>query len=312
MIIEEAALTGQKDETYSQYLDKQKTKLMKYEEEIDEVRLKININKHRQLIEQTQPTVKEGLDQLKKESGINTDESVEIEDPEKESDYTHINEETPFEESQKTVIKKSEKSEDKETIVKKDSGDKVQNFDHQTISSKSSSSIWKIGVGVIIQTSIIISLIYFSSNNYILSRDLNHLLPIQEKKLSLITEKNELDTKIERTLEITYGLRNFIGNAIKYGKSSVDITLESNNKNTQVKICDDGPGFSEDITDFLGEPYIRSKNKIISSKSGLGLGTFIGKTLLERMKANVSFGKCPKTNGALVIIKWQTKELKAT
>ena len=193
LIIEEAALTGQKDETYSQYLDKQKTKLMKYEEEIDEVRLKIDINKHRQLIEQAQPTVKEGLDQLKKESGINADESVEIEDPEKESAYAHINEETPFEESQQTVINKSEKSsndeksEDKETIVKKDSGDKVQNFDYQTISSKSSSSIWKIGVGIIIQTSIIISLIYFSSNNYILSRDLNHLLPIQEKKLSLIT-----------------------------------------------------------------------------------------------------------------------------
>ena len=63
--------------------------------------------------------------------------------------------------------------------------------------------------------------------------------------------------------------------------------------------------------DLLGEPYIRSKNKIISTKSGLGLGTFIGKTLLERMKANVIFGKCPKTNGAMVIIKWQTKELKS-
>ena len=204
LIIEEAALTGQKDETYSQYLDKQKTKLMKYEEEIDEVRLKIDINKHRQLIEQAQPTVKEGLDQLKKESGINADESVEIEDPEKESAYAHINEETPFEESQQTVINKSEKSsndeksEDKETIVKKDSGDKVQNFDYQTISSKPSSSIWKIGVGVIIQTSIIISLIYFSSNNYILSRDLNHLLPIQEKQLSLITS-NIVGEKLIKT-----------------------------------------------------------------------------------------------------------------
>ena len=49
--------------------------------------------------------------------------------------------------------------------------------------------------------------------------------------------------------------------------------------------------------------------KIISSKSGLGLGTFIGKTLLERMKANVKFDKCPKTNGAMVTIKWQTKDL---
>ena len=104
-------------------------------------------------------------------------------------------------------------------------------------------------------------------------------------------------------------MRNFIGNAVKYSNSSVDISLESNNKITEVRVCDDGPGFSEDILDVLGEPYIRSKNKIISSKSGLGLGTFIGKTLLERMKANVKFDKCLKTNGAMVTIKWQTKDL---
>ena len=132
---------------------------------------------------------------------------------------------------------------------------------------------------------------------------------ISEKKISLFSEKNEVNPKIERTLEITYGLRNFIGNAVKYSNSSVEIILESNDKFTVVNICDDGPGFSEDILNVLGEPYIRSKNKIISSKSGLGLGTFIGKTLLERMKASVKFDKCPKTNGALVTIKWQTKDL---
>ena len=134
---------------------------------------------------------------------------------------------------------------------------------------------------------------------------------ISEKKLFLLAEKNEHNPQIERTLEITYGLRNFIGNAVKYSNSSVDITLESNNKITEIKVCDDGPGFSDDILDVLGEPYIRSKNKIINSKSGLGLGTFIGKTLLERMKANVQFDKCPKTNGAMVTIKWQTKDLLA-
>ncbi len=134
---------------------------------------------------------------------------------------------------------------------------------------------------------------------------------ISEKKLSLNIEKNKLNPQIDRTLEITYGLRNFIGNAVKYSDSSVDISLESDNKITKVKVCDDGPGFSEDILNVLGEPYIRSKNKMISSKSGLGLGTFIGKTLLERMKANVKFEKCPKTNGAMVTIKWQTKDLLA-
>jgi len=132
---------------------------------------------------------------------------------------------------------------------------------------------------------------------------------ISEKKLSLIVENNELNPKVQRTLEITYGLRNFIGNAVKYSNSFVDIILESNEKITEIKICDDGPGFSEDIFNVLGEPYIRSENKIINSKSGLGLGTFIGKTLLERMKATVKFSRHSKTKGAMVIVKWSTKDL---
>ena len=145
----------------------------------------------------------------------------------------------------------------------------------------------------------------------LLSEIIRSYTEISEKKLSLIVEKNMFNPQIDRTLEITYGLRNFIGNAVKYSNSLVDISVESNNKITEVKVCDDGPGFSEDILEVLGEPYIRSKNKIINSKSGLGLGTFIGKTLLERMKATVKFEKCPKTNGAMVIIKWQTKDLLA-
>ena len=132
---------------------------------------------------------------------------------------------------------------------------------------------------------------------------------ISKKKILFITKKNNFNPRIERTLEITYGLRNFIGNAVKYGSSLVEINLESDDKFTKVSVCDDGPGFSEDIVDVLGEPYIRSKNKIISSKSGLGLGTFIGKTLLERMKANVKFTKCIKTNGAMVSVNWLTNDL---
>ena len=130
-----------------------------------------------------------------------------------------------------------------------------------------------------------------------------------KEQAEFIVDKNELNPKIERTVEITYGLRNFIGNAAKYSNSAVEVSLESNKKITEVRICDDGPGFSEDIFNILGEPYIRSDNKIISSKSGLGLGTFIGKTLLERMKASVIFGTCDKTNGALVTVKWLTKDL---
>jgi two-component system sensor histidine kinase RegB len=143
----------------------------------------------------------------------------------------------------------------------------------------------------------------------LLNEIIRSFMEISEKKISLYAKKNEINPNIEKTLEITYGLRNFIGNAVKYSSSFVDINLESNNKITEVTISDDGPGFSEDIMDVLGEPYIRSKNKIISSKSGLGLGTFIGKTLLERMKATVQFSNNFKTKGAMVTVQWDTDHL---
>ena len=142
----------------------------------------------------------------------------------------------------------------------------------------------------------------------LLSEVVRSFSEISEKKILLLKEQNELNPQIEKTLEITYGLRNFIGNAVKYSKSIVEIDLKSNETITEVRISDDGPGFQEDIINLLGEPYIRSKNNIISSKSGLGLGTFIGKTLLERMRANVKFGKS-RLNGAMVMISWQTKDL---
>ena len=137
----------------------------------------------------------------------------------------------------------------------------------------------------------------------------NSFQEISNKKFSIEEKDNSLDPIIKRKAEITYGLRNFIGNASKFSESLVEINIESNKQITKIKVCDDGPGFPEDIKNFLGEPYIHTKDKKIDSKSGLGLGTFIGKTLLERMRANVYFGRCIATNGAMVTIEWETKNL---
>ncbi len=138
---------------------------------------------------------------------------------------------------------------------------------------------------------------------------INSFEEISNKNFSVKSNQDEYNPIVKRKAELTYGLRNFIGNASKFSSSKVEIKLSSNMQKTQIKICDDGPGFPEDIKKFLGEPYIKSKNKMIDNKSGLGLGTFIGKTLLERMKANVYFGNCPENKGAMVTIEWDTKNL---
>jgi len=143
----------------------------------------------------------------------------------------------------------------------------------------------------------------------LLGEIINSFREISNKIFLIKSENNKYDPTVRRKAELTYGLRNFIGNASKFSKSLVEVILESNNKITQIKVCDDGSGFPEDVQNFLGEPYIHSKNQAIDSKSGLGLGTFIGKTLLERMKANVNFGKCPNIKGAMVTITWETKNL---
>ena len=79
------------------------------------------------------------------------------------------------------------------------------------------------------------------------------------------------------------------------------------NQTTTLQISDDGPGFPDDIYKIIGEPYISTKSKKLKSKAGLGLGTFIGKTLLERKKANIEFLKS-SNGGALVEISWNNKD----
>ena len=127
----------------------------------------------------------------------------------------------------------------------------------------------------------------------------------KEIDLSVIKDENKIS--IQRTPEIIYGLRNFIGNAVKFSKSKVKINLSSDKNLIEIKINDDGPGIPEDIIKKIGEPYIKSKSKELSSNSGLGLGTFLGKTLLERQNAKLSFRRNSDLGGALISITWNPK-----
>ncbi len=115
--------------------------------------------------------------------------------------------------------------------------------------------------------------------------------------------------KITKSIEIVYGLRNFIGNANKFSKEKIYINLKSDSEITEITIEDDGNGYPRDVLSKIGEPYLRSKDPIEKSKIGLGLGLFIGKTLLEKNFASINCRNSETRGGAEVIIKWNNKDL---
>ena len=122
-------------------------------------------------------------------------------------------------------------------------------------------------------------------------------------------EQDASSKKITKSIEIVYGLRNFIGNANKFCKNKVYINLRSNNEHTIVKIEDDGEGYPNDIISKIGEPYLKTFTSSNTGKIGLGLGIFIGKTLLEKNFAAVSCSNSKTRSGAEVEIKWRNKDL---
>ena len=78
-------------------------------------------------------------------------------------------------------------------------------------------------------------------------------------------DQNSNSLEIIKSLEIVYGLRNFIGNANKFAETKVFINIKSDSNFTEIIIEDDGDGYPKDVLSKIGEPYIKSyksSNKI--------------------------------------------------
>ena len=153
----------------------------------------------------------------------------------------------------------------------------------------------------------------FIDNDLTMREYLNEIVSsfkeISDKKFILNFDQDSNVKKITKSIEIVYGLRNFIGNANKFSKETIYINLKSDSESTEIVIEDDGSGYPKDVLSKIGEPYLKSKDQQEKEKSGLGLGLFIGKTLLEKNFAFVECRNSKTRNGAEVIVKWKNKEL---
>jgi two-component system, sensor histidine kinase RegB len=120
-----------------------------------------------------------------------------------------------------------------------------------------------------------------------------------------------------RNPAILYGLGNLIENAVDFAKERVEVAASWSGQDVSVTITDDGPGFAPEIMERIGEPYVTTHRRkhqngdgdAAAFASGLGLGFFIAKTLLERSGAALDFENRPSPDrGALVRVRWERSD----
>ncbi len=116
-----------------------------------------------------------------------------------------------------------------------------------------------------------------------------------------------------RNPAILYGLGNLVENAVDFAREQVVVGTQWNAEAIDVVISDDGPGFSPEILDRIGEPYVTTRRRMPNDSgdepTGLGLGFFIAKTLLERSGATVSFeNRSFPERGAVIKLRWRRSE----
>lgn len=119
-----------------------------------------------------------------------------------------------------------------------------------------------------------------------------------------------------RVPELLHGLGNLVANAADFARERILIRAQWNAKSLRLLVEDDGPGFSPEILERIGEPYVTSRpgsyalgetelgpSGAIGSQQGMGLGFFIAKTLIEQTGGRVHVRNLAG-GGARVSVRW--------
>ncbi|MEE2527282.1 ActS/PrrB/RegB family redox-sensitive histidine kinase [Hyphobacterium sp. HN65] len=114
---------------------------------------------------------------------------------------------------------------------------------------------------------------------------------------------------IARQPEFLYGLGNLIENAVEFAAGRVLIEGRWSEDGIGVIINDDGKGFAADVLGRIGEPYISRRNGEVGG--GLGLGSFIAITMIERLGGRARFANGGELGGALIHVEWPRKQVEA-
>lgn len=123
-----------------------------------------------------------------------------------------------------------------------------------------------------------------------------------------LAQHGEPEPVVMRNPAILYGIGNILENAVDFARTAVEVNAWWNAETVQIVVSDDGPGIKPDVLRRIGEPYLSRRGSADDpnrERSGLGLGVFIARTLLERTGAKVEFrNKTFPDHGAIVQLSW--------
>lgn len=90
-------------------------------------------------------------------------------------------------------------------------------------------------------------------------------------------------------------LINVIGNAVKFSPpgSLVTCSWEAAGGCVRISVIDQGPGMSSDVLEQLGNPFVQSRDLLVSNNDGVGLGLAISMELVKAMGGQIIFENLP-------------------
>lgn len=127
--------------------------------------------------------------------------------------------------------------------------------------------------------------------------------------ITIRLEGDEPPPVLGRQPEWLYGLGNLVENAVEFARGRVVIEAGWTQNELTITLNDDGRGFAPDVLGRIGEPYISSRNGEVGG--GLGLGTFIAITMIERLGGSARFANGGELGGALVRVSWPRNRVEA-
>jgi K+-sensing histidine kinase KdpD len=100
-------------------------------------------------------------------------------------------------------------------------------------------------------------------------------------------------------------LRNVMDNAIKYAASSpeIDVVVGVENGDAVICVSDNGAGIPRHLRRKIFSRFYRAGDELERKKPGVGLGLFLVRSIVERLRGSITVGERAKGGGAMFVIR---------